>query len=172
MQTVRLLLVLLLATAGSASAQVYRWVDASGRVHYSNDTPPPGAKATTLDIDARPGPAEPRISSDGQDCYTVRCQGERMDERVARRQETDARIAAQRVAASQKPRGLEFRKYISIQRGMSEGELVGIAGAPDMLSRERGSKTYTYLPIPGDPFTTTIVLVSGRVAEIDRVRKF
>ena len=54
----------------------------------------------------------------------------------------------------------------------SEGELVGIAGAPDLLSRERGSKTYTYLPIVGDPFTTTIVLVSGRVREIERVRQF
>ena len=168
MQTLRLLLVMLLVTAGSASAQVYRWVDAGGRVHYSNDTPPPGANATKLDIDAKPGPA----AADTQDCYTVRCQGERMEERVARREETDARIAAQRVAATPpRPRGLEFRKYISIQRGMSEGELVGIAGAPDMLSRERGSKTYIYLPIPGDPFTTTIVLVSGRVREIERVRK-
>ncbi|HET7672166.1 MAG TPA: DUF4124 domain-containing protein [Burkholderiales bacterium] len=174
MHTFRLVFLVLVVAAGSASAQVYRWVDAKGTVHYSNDTPPPGAKATKLDIDAKPGPAAP----DTQDCYTLRCQGERMEERVARREETDARIAAQRVAAtppavsSQKPRGLEFRKYISIQRGMSEGELVGIAGAPDMLSRERGSRTYTYLPVPGDPFTTTIVLVGGRVTEIERVRKF
>ena len=160
---------MLLLAAGSAYAQVYRWVDAGGRVHYSNDTPPPGAKATKLDIDAKPGPAAP----DTRDCYTVRCQGERMEERIARRDETDARIAAQRIAtAPPHPRGLEFRKYISIQRGMSEGELVTIAGAPDLLSRERGSKTYTYLPIPGDPFTTTVVLVGGRVKEIDRVRRF
>jgi hypothetical protein len=33
-------------------------------------------------------------------------------------------------------------------------------------------KTYTYLPTPGDPFTTTITLVGGRVSEIERVRKF
>ena len=163
MHTLRLLLLLALFAAGSASAQVYRWVDANGRVHYSNDTPPPGANAKKLDIEAKPGPASP----DTHDCYTVRCQGERMDERVARREATQPPAVP-----SQKARGLEFRKYISIQRGMSEGELVGIAGAPDMLSRERGSKTYTYLPIPGDPFTTTIVLVSGRVKEIDRVRKF
>lgn len=174
MHTVRFAALMLLLAAASAQAQVYRWVDASGRVHYSNDAPPPGAKATKLDIDARPGPATP----DTSDCYTVRCQGERMEERIARREETDARIAAQRIASappavsSPKPRGLEFRKYISIQRGMSEGELVTIAGAPDMLSRERGSKTYTYLPVPGDPFTTTIVLVSGRVKEIERVRRF
>jgi hypothetical protein len=169
MHTVRIAALMLLFAAATAHAQIYRWVDSSGRVHYSNDTPPPGAKATKLDIDARPGPA----AADTQDCYTVRCQGERMEERIARREETDARIAAQRAASEPpRPRGLEFRKYISIQRGMSEGELVTIAGAPDMLSRERGSKTFTYLPVPGDPFTTTIVLVSGRVKEIERVRRF
>lgn len=160
---------MLLVAAGSASAQVYRWVDAKGRVHYSNDTPPPGAKAAKLDIEAKPGPASPET----QECYTLRCQGERMEERAARREQSDASVAAQRVATPPpRPRGLEFRKYISIHRGMSEGELVGIAGTPDMLSRDRGSRTYTYLPVPGDPFTTTIVLVSGRVTEIERVRKF
>jgi hypothetical protein len=32
--------------------------------------------------------------------------------------------------------------------------------------------SYTYLPTPADPFTTTITLVGGRVSELDRVRKF
>ena len=90
---------------------------------------------------------------------------------------------------------MEFRTYISIQRGMSEGELLGIAGEPDLKADQgvafaapttvQGSRnlvvaaraglvmtTYTYLPIPGDPFTTTITLVGGRVSEIERVRKF
>ena len=34
------------------------------------------------------------------------------------------------------------------------------------------SRTYTYLPIPGDPFTTTITVISGRISEMERVRKF
>ena len=124
MQTLRALPLLLLLAASSAFAQVYRWVDAKGTVHYSNDTPPPGVKASKLDIEAKAGPA----SADTQECYTLRCQGERMEERIARREETDARIAAQRIASTPpRPRGLEFRKYISIQRGMSEGELVTIA---------------------------------------------
>lgn len=33
-------------------------------------------------------------------------------------------------------------------------------------------KTYTYLPIPGDPYTTTVTLVGGWVSEIERIRKF
>lgn len=42
-----LLLALLLATA-SASAQMYRWVDQSGKVHYT-DTPPPPAAAKSVE---------------------------------------------------------------------------------------------------------------------------
>jgi hypothetical protein len=38
---------LMLVVAAGASAQLYRWVDKDGKVRYG-DTPPPGAKATTL----------------------------------------------------------------------------------------------------------------------------
>lgn len=187
-----LILIGLLCAAASASAQIYRWTDAQGRVHFSNTTPPPGVQATVVDPNAKealPGP-------ESQDCYTIRCQGERMEERQRRRDESEARAAAERAAkAPKQPRGLEFRKYISIQRGMTEGEVLGIAGEPDLASDQgiaiaapgtvqlapgvRGAartglamKTYTYLPTPADPFTTTITLVGGRVSEIERVRKF
>jgi hypothetical protein len=183
---------LLLFLSGVADAQVYRWLDAKGTVHYSNAVPPAGVKATTVDIDAKPGVPAPESS----ECYTVRCQGERMEQRLARREVLEAQDAARRAAAAPKVfRGLDFRKYISIQRGMTEGELLGIAGEPDLLVDEglaisgpttvqmgrnqRGAartalslRSYTYLPTSADPFTTTITLVGGRVSELDRVRKF
>ena len=165
----RLIALLLALFSASAAAQVYRWVDKSGTVHYSNEQPPADVKATQLPIDAKAGPS----SADSQECYSVRCQGERMEERIARRDAAEARALSERAAATPpRPRGLEFRKYISIQRGMSEGELFAIAGAPDLLFRDRSFKTYTWLPTPGDPFTTTVTLVTGRVHEIERVRKF
>jgi hypothetical protein len=183
---------LLFLSASAAQAQVYRWVDDKGTVHYSDSAPPSAAKPTTLDIDTRPGPAAP----DTGDCYTVRCQGERMEQRIARREVLESGLAAERAALAPKPaRGLEFRKYISIQRGMTEGELLGIAGEPDLIAHQGaalaapstvqtgrnlrgGARTvlnvssYTYLPTPADPFTTTITLVGGRVSEIERIRKF
>jgi Domain of unknown function (DUF4124) len=164
-----LFLILLCGTA-SALAQVYRWVDEKGATHYSNTAPPKGVKATIVDPDAQAGPPSP----DSAECYTVRCQGERLEQRLARRDELEARVAAERAAASPKsPRGLEFRKYVSLQRGMSEGELFTIAGAPDLLFwAARSMKSYTYLPTPTDPFTTTITLSRGRISEIERVRKF
>jgi hypothetical protein len=183
---------LLIAFNQGASAQIYRWTDANGQVHFSNAAPPPGVKATVVDANAKEGPSAP----DSAECYTVRCQGERMEERQRKRDLEESRIAAERAAATPKPyRGLEFRRYISIQRGITEGELLGIAGEPDLVADQgvaisaptsvQGTrnvvvaaraglvmKTYTYMPTPADPFTTTITLVGGRVSEIERTRKF
>ena len=187
-----LLILILLAAGAPATAQIYRWVDASGRVNFSNTTPPKGVQATVVDPNAREVPPGPEST----ECYTIRCQGERMEERERKREAELAKALAARAAAEPRPaRGLEFRKYISIQRGMSEGELLGIAGEPDLqadqgyaiaapatvqVSRNLAvparaglkMKTYTYLPAPGDPYTTTVTLVGGRVSEIERVRKF
>jgi hypothetical protein len=184
--------VVLVAASCLAQAQVYRWVDEKGTVHYSNAPPPAGIKAATVDIDSKPGAA----AAESAECYTVRCQGERLEQRLARREETEARFAAERAALAPKPpRGLDFRRYVSIQRGMSAGEVLGIAGDPDLLVDEglaisapatvqtgrnqRGAartalalKTFTYLPTSADPFTTIITLVGGRVSEIERIRKF
>ena len=176
----------------TASAQIYKWTDAQGKTHFSNVAPPQGVKATVVDPNAKEGAAAPASG----ECYTIRCQGERLEERQRRREEAEARESADRAsAAAKQPRGLEFSRYISIQRGMSQGELLGIAGEPDFVSDEgyaytapgttqvgrnlrapaRGGvsmRTWTYLPTSADPFTTTITLVGGRVAEIERVRKF
>lgn len=164
------LLIVLLLSAASASAQVYRWVDEKGRVTYSNSPPPKGVSARVVDPHATAGPPAP----DTAECYTLRCQGERLEQRLAQREELETRLARERAAAAPPPnRGLEFRKYIWIERGMSEGELVTLAGAPDLLlPQARAMKTYTYLPTVSDPFTTTITLVRGRVTEVERVRKF
>ena len=76
----RVVLLAALMLAGAAQAEVYRWVDAKGTVHYSNEKPPADVRATVVNIDAKTGPA----SADSLDCYTVRCQGERLEERLAR----------------------------------------------------------------------------------------
>ena len=187
-----LVLLVLFAFSVPAAAQIYRWVDSQGRVNFSNTAPPQGVKSTVVDPSAKEGP--PGVES--TECYTIRCQGERMEERQRKRDAEIEKAAAERAAAAPKRyRGLEFRKYISIQKGMTEGELLGIAGEPDLKADQgvaitapmpvQGSrnlvtaaraglsmKTYTYLPTSADPFTTTITLVGGRVSELERVRKF
>src|SRR6185295_9453933 len=71
---------ILLLALPAVAADVYRWVDEKGTVHYSNEAPPKGVKATKVDVEA-----EPRAPvNEGPECYTVRCQGERLEERLAR----------------------------------------------------------------------------------------
>jgi hypothetical protein len=156
--------------APAMAADIYRWVDEKGAVHYSNGAPPSGVRATKIEVDAEP---RAPVVENGE-CYTVRCQGERLEQRLAMREQIEARLAAERAAATPRPpRGLDFRKYVAIHRGMSEGEFITVAGEPDLLLWDSGPvKTYTYFPTPGDPFTTTVVLRHGRVNEIERVRKF
>lgn len=59
MRIVFLYLVLCLPVV--AAAEMYRWVDAQGQVHYSDSPPPAGAKAAkTIDV---PPPAAPSSST-------------------------------------------------------------------------------------------------------------
>lgn len=195
----RILPVLLLALALPAQAQIYKWTDAQGRTHFSNQTPPADVKAVVVDPNAREVRPEDYPQS-GKDCHTLRCQGERLEERERQRAAVDAkeaREAAERAAKSPAPKaykGLSFANYISVRRGMSEGEVLGITGEPDLQSDQgmtrgptqvpinsstsipmRGGlsvKTWTFMPTASDPFTTTITLVGGRVSEVERVRKF
>src|SRR5256885_2263385 len=107
----RKLLLLLILSSASALAQVHRWVDDKGTVHYSDSPPPAGVKSTTVDIDLKPAPPPAPSSSPDMNCAAVRGQGERLDDRIARREEAEARARAERNAANPPVRGLEFRKY-------------------------------------------------------------
>jgi hypothetical protein len=167
---VRLVLVtLLVLAASSAAGQVYRWVDERGTVHYSNEAPPPGIKATTVNIEA-----DPRAPvTESAECYTAQCETQRLEQRVARRDQIAARVAADReLPNARTPRGLDARTYGAIRRGMTEGELMEIAGEPDLLMWDsRTMKTYTYYPTPVEPYITIVTFLNGRVTEAERLKR-
>ena len=60
------ILAVMLACAATASAQMYRWVDKDGRVHYTATPPPPGVKARTLRAPST-APAEPAADDAAKD---------------------------------------------------------------------------------------------------------
>jgi hypothetical protein len=77
-------------------------------------------------------------------------------------------------AAEEAPRGMAFEVYIRLEHGMTEGELVLRAGKPDHQALDNlreGLKSYYYFPTLANPFLTTVRLRSGRIDNIDRVRK-
>jgi len=159
----------LLALTLSARADVYRWIDENGTVNYSTSVPAEKTNASTISFaDAKGG----FVSSSPLPCST-RCQGERMQPQFVQRELAAAQEFAQRMELMPPPaRGLDFRKFVSLREGMSEGELLAVAGSPDLQRRERSYDIYTYMPTPADPFVTTITLLRGRVQDLDRVRKF
>ncbi len=72
------------------------------------------------------------------------------------------------------PRGMAFEVYIRLEHGMTEGELVLRAGKPDHQAVDNireGLKSYYYFPTLANPFLTAVTLRSGRIENIDRVRK-
>lgn len=147
-----LLAMLACAAAGTAGAEVYRWVDESGGVHYSSTLPPANARPTLVGADARGGFAS-----------TATVSGAAAEDRDTVAPPADAAL---------EPRGLDFRNYVSLRRGMTEGELLAVAGEPDLRRRSRAIDTYTYMPTAADPYVTTVTLVRGRVNAIARDRRF
>ena len=53
---------------------------------------------------------------------------------------------------------------------MSEGEVVARIGTPDLTTgKGRRLARWTWMPVPGDPDTITVVLFDvGRIVEIER----
>lgn len=77
-------------------------------------------------------------------------------------------------AAKESARGMAFEVYIRLEHGMNEGELVLRAGKPDQQAIDNlreGLKSYYYFPTSSHPFLTTVTLRSGRIINIERVRK-
>lgn len=173
---------LLCAWLPAVAADVYRWVDREGKVHYS-DTPPPGdrsAKPIDLSNAKPPGPGdlyvEPKAAVPAAPAPSA--------------PPAAAASGEPAVAAIPRHRGMSFDTYILLRTGMSEGELLQRAGPPDYESadgsvgstvrRGRRMETFSnlelrkfyYYPTPSDPFTTVVTLTGGYISDLQRTRHF
>ena len=148
---------LLLSLGGTATAaEAYRWVDEKGVTNYG-EKPPASRPATP--VNTSPGAI---IESSGQ--FEKNAPAER-----------PSRFASEPLpGAVPGPRGMEFNVFVQLQRGMTEGELLQRAGKPDHVALESFEiqKTYYYFPTPGNPYTTAVTMRSGRISEIERIKKF
>lgn len=171
----------LLCAALPAAADVYKWVDREGKVHYG-DTPPVNAPSRPIDL--------PNIGTEA-----------RPEANPAEQQKPRDKPPSQAAAVPQAPvvapapaiRGMPFDAYIMLRNGMTEGELLQRAGAPDyesndgtvgsaVISGRRGARMQTfsnlelrklyYYPTLSDPFTTVVTLTGGMISDLQRTRKF
>jgi len=161
--------VFLLLAAGftaSVAAQTYKWVDERGVTTYGTK-PPPGVPAQLVDTQPR-GPVD--LSPEQQ---------QKLEADARRRADVQPPQPAPPPPAAVAPavRGMAFDTYIRLDRGMSEGELLLRAGQPDQVAVDTSAyggvvKSYYYLPTSTDPFVTVVTLRGGRIANLERTRKF
>jgi len=143
-----------------AGAQTYKWVDEHGVTNYGAK-PPAGRRAQTVDTQSR----------------------NTIDTADVAKREADQKRDAVALPSPPPPlaapgvqvRGMAFDTYIRLDRGMSEGEVISRAGAPDYVAFVGGpdlAKSFYYYPTGSDPFTTVVTLRGGRIDHIERMKKF
>lgn len=152
-------------TAGAAGAQTYKWVDERGVTTYGTK-PPAGRPAQRVET-----PLAGTIE-------TGDSQLKRYEAEQNRRAEAWQPPPAPPVSAVSTPsvRGMPFDTYVRLQAGMTEGELLLRAGAPDYVSAGNVggyfARSFYYYPTASDPFITAVMVRGGRIADIQRTRKF
>lgn len=158
------LLVIIGLAAAPCAAQTYKWTDDRGVTTYGNK--PPAGRPAQL-VDTRPlGPAA-----------LNEAQQKRVDENARRRADAvpPPPPPAPQTSAPV-PRGMAFDTYIRLERGMSEGELLQRAGTPDQVTVQPQqallTKSYYYYPTAVDPFITIVTVSDGRIANLERTKKF
>lgn len=117
------LLALALGASG-ASAQIYKWVDDSGRVHYG-EKPPPGSRPSEV----KPPPAQPGVPARKEDVQAREI--EFRQRQVERQMDEDkqAREAARRKALCDNARQrLVFAEQVNLYR-VEKGEKVFLSDA-------------------------------------------
>lgn len=109
----RLVLAASVLLATPAWAQVYKWVDAEGRVHYG-ERPPAAREADKLAIPLQGNDPAPKPG----ECYTIQCQYERLrQDRLIREaawqreMESRARVAESQRNAQQRSAGPTLPPY-------------------------------------------------------------
>lgn len=171
------LVVLGFSFAGVAAAeQFYKWVDKSGVTHYSTARPKnqsfqvvDGSPAGYVDVIGGP-----------KECYTVRCQYERVRAEWVQDQGqrlADAQLAAAQRVSSKPARGMSLDTFRMLSIDIPEGEVLWRAGPPDYESNQFLSsgylgKTWYYFPTVGEAFLTVIEIQGGTVFSLNRTRQF
>jgi len=150
-----IVLVILSLSGACVAAEAYRWVDEKGVTNYGEKPP---ASRPSQPVNTSPGAI---IESSGQFEKRAPAEGARS-------------MAEAQATTAPETRGMDFSVFARLQRGMTEGELLQRAGKPDHVSLDSFEiqKTYYYYPTPGNPYTTAVTLRSGRIFELERIKKF
>ncbi len=107
MKTLRVLVPLLpalLAAGSSGAEQIYRWVDANGKVTFSSTPPPEGKRAEVVDLPPPPSPESVEAQRERERAI-AELGGQLQQQRLEREalQAEEQRVARDRAPADQSP---------------------------------------------------------------------
>jgi len=146
-------LLLLLLTAHSAQAAVYKCAGEKGGVVYQDTACAPGREMRNLDTDPATLSIVPGTPT------------------TAPKSSAPAAKPARVQAGTVKSRGGNPAERKFIQAGMSEAEVVFRIGRPDVEAKGRGkeARQWSYMPAGGDVDTlTTLTFAGGKVTRVER----
>lgn len=167
MKAVLGVIVVFAASAGYA-AQTYKWVDEKGVTNYG-EKPPESSRAVPVDT-------EPQgVVGTGSEAGR-RVEADRRERAEGRPVQVIPVPVPSSYARAAPVRGMSFDTFVRLERGMTEGELLIRAGAPDHQSLDSDQdffvKIFYYFPTISDPFTTVVRLRGGRISNLQRIRRF
>ena len=90
--------------------------------------------------------------------------------RIERREPAAKPPRSERLRRREAPRSGNPAERRHLRVGMSEGEVLARVGPPDLTTgKGRRQSRWTWMPVPGDPDTITVVLFDvGRAIEVER----
>lgn len=90
--------------------------------------------------------------------------------RIERREPAAKSPRQERARRREPPRHGNPAERRHLRVGMSEGEVIARVGPPDLTTgKGRRQSRWTWMPVPGDPDTITVVLFDvGRAIEVER----
>ena len=136
MARILLALVLSLSFTGASLAELYKWVDEEGNVHYG-DCPPADCKAEQ--IETAPGPSEEEIKQSRERSeWLIQKQKQREDERKIEREIKRKKAAKRKTELKRKCKVFRGRLFLLKQPGVltiADGE--GNVMRPTDKERER-----------------------------------
>ena len=145
-------------TSGPATSPVYKCAGAAGSVIYQDEPCAPGKELRNFATDPPALSVIPGTPVTGAPAAP----------RAAAKSERTITTTRSRTASANATKASE-RRYIKV--GMTTAEVVQRIGKPDVDARNQKGKGYrwSYLPKDDDPNTiTTVTLVDGRVADVER----
>ena len=157
-------LILVLTAGACLAADTFKWVDDKGVTNYG-EKPPQSRQA-------QPVNTSPSGIVEGGGQFSQKTVGEKQIPEAAPR----TALGPAPVPGSMATRGMDFDVFIRLQAGMTEGELLLRAGSPDYEGVENVRhdivKSFYYFPTLANPYTTVVTLRGGRIANLERIKKF